>query len=153
MNEDIVVELAVPPVIIVDVTVSSPTVVEVTTGTPGRDGYSADMSTKTAAVTLSGHRMVALDNVGNLVYADNLVYTGVFGMTLNSANALASTVIQTRGEVTESSWNWTVGNPVYLSITGLLTQTIPSSGVVLQVAMATGLHSVFIDIKVPIRRL
>ena len=136
--------------IIVELTPPSTTTVEVHVGAPGATGYSADITKRTSAVILSGHRLVSLDGNGSLVYADKDFSASVFGMTLNSSIALEITNVQTRGEVTEPSWNWIIGQPVFLGSAGMLSQVIPTSGCVLQVATATAVNKVFIDIKIPI---
>jgi hypothetical protein len=81
-----------------------------------------------AAITLSGHRMVVLNGASQAIYADNTIAahgTQLIGLTTGATNAGGLANIQTSGEITEPTWNWTLGTPVYLGINGLLTQAIP----------------------------
>jgi len=103
-----------------------------------------------AAVNLSGQRMVRLDSAGELVYAENTDLADaerVLGMTAGAVNTGDTAQVIRSGVVVEPTWNWTLGQPIFLSTTGLLTQTPPAAGFVLQVAFPVSSTSVFIDIK------
>jgi hypothetical protein len=103
-----------------------------------------------AAVNLSGQRMVRLDSAGELVYAENTDLADaerVLGMTVGAVNTGDIAQVIRSGVVVEPTWNWTLGQPIFLSTTGLLTQTPPAAGFVLQVAFPISSTSVFIDIK------
>lgn len=84
------------------------------------------------ATTLSGHSCVTTDDIGALVYADCSDTSQVsrpFWMTTGawSSGVLAQVLIE--GVVTEPSWNWIVGNPIWLGLNGQLTQSIPPEAV------------------------
>jgi hypothetical protein len=118
-------------------------------GIPGPAGGSAIL--RTAATTLSGHRVVkALDN-GQVNYADNTLADAltVCGITTGAVIGGAVATVQASGSLTEPSWTWVAG-PVYLAANGNLTQSVPVSGVVLQVGVALSATELFIDIKTPI---
>lgn len=51
----------------------------------------------------------------------------VIGITTTGMNANTSTTILLQGVVRNDSWSWTVGGTMYLSATGTLTQTAPST--------------------------
>jgi len=102
-----------------------------------------------AAVELGGHRVVVLDAAGEAIYADRSILSHrdkVLGVTTGAASAGADATIRTYGELTEPSWSWTLDEPVFLGLTGLLTQTVPTSGFVLRIGFPTAATSLFIDI-------
>lgn len=120
---------AIPVDIVLTVT---PTPVAITAGLqgpagpPGADGDSA--ITLLASGALGGHRLVAADGAGGVTYAscdDPTDLPAVLGMTLHAATDGAAIAIRRVGEVEESSWAWTPGQPVYLGLAGVPTQTLP----------------------------
>lgn len=119
-------------------------------GPAGADGVDGGAEiTKTATVALGGHRAVVPDAVGGVIYADSSTLTHrdkVLGITTGAVSAGASATIRTYGELTEPSWAWTLDEPVFLGLTGLLTQTPPSSGFVQRVGFPTAATKLFIDI-------
>jgi hypothetical protein len=87
---------------------------------------------------VSGHRVVVSEG-GYAVHANCLDFKhaeGVLGLSLNAAIPGSEVYVQTTGEVVESSWSWTPGNPLYVTNNGLLSQTPPSEGWVLLFAVA-----------------
>lgn len=101
---------------------------------------------------VGGNRAVRLD-AGDLIYADNTVPgdgNRVLGITVGAASAGSSALVQTEGLMEESSWSWTPDAPIYLSTTGLLTQTVPTSGFVLILGFATSPTQMMIEVKMPI---
>lgn len=85
--------------------------------------------TAVATGGLNGHRLVTRVS-GSLVYADNSILAHAnapLWLTLGAAVADAPVEVVSYGVVEESSWNFTVGAPVFLGGNGLLTQTPPDS--------------------------
>lgn len=119
-------------------------------GPPGSGGVSL-----IAGATMGGHRVVqSIANVG-LVYAsadqlaDALRLVGVIQSAVNVGDEVTVT---TNGEITESSWNWDIGKPVYLGLNGLLTQTIPEAPAAafsVIVGMPTSAQSIFVKLREP----
>lgn len=118
-------------------------------GPAGADGGS--ILTKTAGAALGGNRAARVDAAtGKAIYADNTVIPdaeAVLGITTGAAAEDTEVTIQTFGEMTEASWNWTPGLPVYLSTNGLLTQTPPTSGSLTQIGVANEATKLFIRIQ------
>jgi hypothetical protein len=117
------------------------------TGADGSDGNSN--ITKTAGVSLGGHRAVVLNSSGEAIYADSSILTHrdkVLGVTTGAASATADATIRTYGELVEPSWTWTLDEPVFLGLTGLLTQTVPTSGFVQRIGFPLTATSLFIDV-------
>lgn len=80
---------------------------------------------------LGGHRLITTDPFGLAIYADqsNLDHTNkVVGLTMNAADLGASVTVLIEGPITEPSWNWDTNLPVFLSTSGQMTQTPPTSG-------------------------
>ena len=117
---------------LIEVLISSPPPVAITaglqgpSGPPGADGDG--VITLLASGALGGHRLVAADGAGGVTYAscdDPTDLPAVLGMTLHAATDGAAIAISRVGEVEESSWAWTPGQPVYLGLAGVPTQTLP----------------------------
>lgn len=112
----------------------------------------AEIITGIAAENLGAHRIVvAID--GDIGYADNtdISHSGiVLGITTQAVVSGASVDVTIQGEVTEGSWNWTLNMPIFLTENGLMTQTVVSTGFILQVGYPTSYISMIIDIKTAI---
>jgi hypothetical protein len=112
-----------------------------------------ELMTKVAGESLGGHRVAIIDSDNKVYYADrtNLDHMyKVVGITRGAANVGDNVEIQTYGLMTEQSWNWTAGKPIFLGTNGLLTQTSPMSGFCLIIAKALTSTDIFISIKNPI---
>lgn len=124
---------ATPPL---EVTVAAPISVAITAGLqgpagpPGADGDG--VLTLLATGSLGGHRLVAADGAGGVTYASCDAaqdLPAVLGMTLHAAVGGEDIAIRRIGEVEESSWAWTPGQPVYLGLNGVPTQTLPPEAI------------------------
>lgn len=143
-----VVTVATPPLPVVLITTPGPPRVEMSPPAPsqmaiipvagpqgraGIDGASGAGGgvNRTAAVNLSGHRVVVPNNFGQVIYADptNPDHTNrPKWFTTGAWTAGDTATLTADGLVSEGSWSWTPGTPIYLGAGGLLTQTPPSSG-------------------------
>ena len=122
-------------------------------GPKGAKGDSVTAVTKVAATVLNGNRVVTLDASGEAIFADSSTLAHrdkVLGITTGAAVLGGDATIQTYGELTEPSWAWTAGEPVYLGLTGLLTQTPPTTGFLQRMGFAVVATKLFIDIDSPI---
>lgn len=134
-------------------------------GVPGPKGDKGDQGPRgqsggisydyPAAIHLSGHRMVTLDESGAAIYASNsnLGHANrVVGMTTNAAVPGDQVTIQKFGELTEPSWNWQLDKPVYLAADGFLTQEPPTQPAKfsLVVGFPISANTVFINLQLPI---
>ena len=102
----------------------------------------------TAAENLGGHRVVTVEGY----YASKDTASDKFkvlGITTGAASIGTTATVTTFGSIEESGWNWTVGNPVFLSTNGMLTQTAPTSGFSLIVGRPKTATNLFIDILEP----
>lgn len=122
--------------------------------TSGSGGASNEQVAYVAAETLSGHVAVALDDDGELIKADNTETSHmgrVIGVTTQAISIGATGYVQTYGSLTEPTWTWTMGSPVYLSAVGALTQTPPSTGFSLKIGIPEDATTLFIRIGEPIQ--
>jgi hypothetical protein len=106
-----------------------------------------------AGEALGGHRMVVLDDTGKAIYADSTILTHankVLGITTGAASVGATATIQTGGEMTEPSWSWVLGTPIWLSLAGMLTQVAPVTGFSLIVAFPVSATKAIISLREPI---
>lgn len=103
-------------------------------GVDPRGDVSLVLSESVAAENLSGHRAVTKNSAGLVIYASAEEpghVDGVIGVTTAAANEGAEVTFATHGElITEGSWTWTPGGPIYLRTDGQLSQTPPSIGFV-----------------------
>lgn len=99
-----------------------------------------------AGATLGGHRAIFID-AGRAQYADSAAPSAerVAGITLGAAAEDAVVNYQTAGAITEPSWNWNEG-PVFLGANGMLTQTPPSSGAVVELGVALAPTTIIVRI-------
>jgi hypothetical protein len=101
-------------------------------GPQGIQGPSTTTITRTTAHALSGHRAVTADNDGLATYAScddpNQISRPVWLTTGAWGDGVPAT-LTTDGAVTEPTWNWTPGLPIWLGLNGALTQTIPEEAV------------------------
>jgi hypothetical protein len=119
-------------------------------GPPGQAGVT--YLTFIADGPVGGHRVVVTTSAGKVGYADNTNLShvsAVVGITLGAAVDGAPVNVQTAGEITEPSWNWTLQQPVFLAANGLLTQTAPASGFHLVVGVPTAPTTLIVSIKQP----
>lgn len=119
-------------------------------GVAGGDG--TVQRTAIASVTLSGHRAVYLAG-GEAAYAsadDAATANACIGITTGAALEGDEVVITTMGKLVEPTWTWTEALPVYLGLNGLLTQTVPTSGCLVELGIATTATELEVRIQSPI---
>ena len=111
--------------------------------------YDGTVASVTAAEALGGHRVVTLE--GYYASKDNAADKfNVLGVTQGAASLGSAAVVTTFGEISNVGWSWTVGSPVFLSTTGHLTQTAPTSGFRTIIGRPITATSLFVDISEPI---
>ena len=105
------------------------------TGPQGPQGPDAGISTSVALAALGGHRVVRFIS-GGVDYADcsdSSHLRSPMGVTSGAASSGASIAVVVEGLLTEPTWSWTPNQSVFLSTTGLLTQTAPTAPAFLKV--------------------
>ena len=108
--------------------------------------------TANAAETIHGHRAVRIlaDGVHHASSADPSHAPGVTGIAANSATIGAAVTVRILGPLTEPSWSWTAGQPIYVGVDGVLTQTPPSAGYIREIALAVSPTKVIVRPMMPI---
>ncbi len=99
-------------------------------GQPGPPGPAGDgLFEFTATSAIGGHRMLATNAAGQIVYATNTepmhAHT-LLGLSTHAAAAGATLAVLQAGPIAEPSWAWAPGLPLFLGASGLLTQTPPA---------------------------
>lgn len=123
--------------------------VNVLTGATIINNYGSDTVAITAAENLGGHRIVTVEGF----YASKDTATDknkVLGMTTGAVSIGSEATVQVSGFIEESSWNWNVDLPVFLSTNGQLTQSAITSGFSLIVGKPRTATNMFISISEPI---
>jgi hypothetical protein len=121
-------------------------------GPPGVSGTASPLLV-TADTAIGGHRAVVATSTG-CSYADNTNIqhiNKVIGVTNGAASQGASASIAIHGQtITEPSWSFSEG-PVWLGQNGLITQELPSSGFLQQVAIALSQTKIIVNIGTPLK--
>jgi hypothetical protein len=111
-----------------------------------------DFLAYTAVTDVSGHRVMKIA-IGGVTYAssDNLLDTNlVLGISMGAAVAGATVDVQLNGVLTEPSWSWIPGLPVFCGVDGFITQVAPTAGFVIIVGQVISPQSIVVTIKTPI---
>jgi len=107
----------------------------------------------TATTALSGHRAIATDNTGGAVYADSSDLNtkhSIVGISTGAATLGDSVTVQYSGNIINAGWLWTEQEPVFITTSGNLTQTAPTTGYRVIVGYAINATTVFLNISEPI---
>lgn len=134
---------------------SSPSQIIIAASTQGPQGIQGPIGpignstvAYTAPINLGGNRVVT----SSITYADNtnLLTAGkAIGITTSAATINTTVNIQIIGELNGFS-GLVSDSPVYLSTLGTVTQTLPLSGYVQKIGMATSSTTLLINISEPI---
>lgn len=121
-------------------------------GPAGADGSgSGQIVTASAAQALGGHRALAFASATSVDYLDPSVSCFSFaGISTGAADSGSPITAQAFGVMTEPSWTWTAGNPVYAAANGTLTQTVPTTGFLLTLGIALSATALLINPQPPI---
>ena len=134
----------------VNVVPSQVVTVLVPTGAPGTAGQSTTGIERLAAIPLSGQRAVATNASGQFIYADKDTIAhaqSTIGITTGAVSAGQSVTAIALGPMTEPSWNWTPGQVIFLGNDGQLTQTPPTTGVLLILGKAVTPTQIFVCVQ------
>lgn len=108
--------------------------------------------TKPAGENIDGHLIVVV-NDQKVYKANNTDIAAaplILGMTITAAITGTDINIITLGEITEASWSWIPDKPVFLLLNGGMTQTVPTTGFMLQVGFAFSVDTIWVELKMPI---
>lgn len=122
-----------------------------------RDVTEADLPTLTATalVDLTYPRVVSLDGAGNAYYPDLTNpddVSRIVGVTAHAAATGAPVQIVTSRDFTEPAWSWSPGR-IYCALTGgALTQSVPLTGAIVEVARVVSPTTIRVGIQPAILR-
>lgn len=125
---------------------------------PGPQGPPGD----TDAAMLIGTAATAINALKVVKFEADLLYIAsatlqtdankVVGIAVTAASNPGDTIsVRTDGEMSDGSWNWASG-AVYLGANGVLTQTAPLTGFVLEIGRVRAPTKIIIDIQNPFMR-
>lgn len=144
MQNSIAVSVQVPQVIAIEVNRGQK-------GDPGDSGNSAPVLP--VAQNISALRILSNLN-GQYDYAnplDPIAAWAIVGISLQSINSGGLLAPVNNRVVTDQSWNWVRGSPVFLGIDGTLTQIPQNTGYLVTVARVFDSKTLFIHIEDPIK--
>jgi hypothetical protein len=108
------------------------------------------VTTATASINLSALRAVILDNAGQFAYADSGTPSHAYrvaGILPYAVPQDAEGVAYRLGEISDAVWSWTRGSPIFLGANGQLTQTPPTTGILL--VLAQPISPTVINLQLP----
>ena len=159
------IEVTLSPVTRVDATLSGAQGALSLAGSPSLDalltpvlvasagGGSSEFLTLTAGETIQSRRVVRSEN-GVLMAVDTAIPAHaqqIVGVSVGSAIAGQSVVVQRFGLAEETGWSWLPG-VLFAGASGQLTQAPPATGWLLQVARVVAATRIDIDIEQPLAR-
>ena len=110
-------------------------------------------STLIASAPISGQSVLMFDGVGGVVTANPTSPSYQFaGLSTAATQAGQPVPILETGIMTEAGWNWQEGTVLYAGPSGTLTQTVPTTGVLQQIAVALSATSIFVAPQLPFTR-
>lgn len=107
----------------------------------------------TAGPAIGGGRVVCALPDGTIGYAsadDPTSVATAIGISINAANAGAECMVRAAGTLSDSGWAWTSGQPIYLGLSGVMTQDVPTTGVVIEVGVAMSATRIAVSLAKPI---
>ena len=119
------------------------------------DDVAADLGSVTlqAADTIHGRRAVCADS-GQCYHPDLSVPVDalrIVGVTTQAGTTGTDVIVQVSGRMTNATWAWVAG-PVYSDDEGVLTQTAPATGWIVQVGRAIDATTIEIDVLLTLLR-
>lgn len=106
--------------------------------------------TMTAGMALSGHRAIAVLPNGTAGYAEPDEAGAYIGVSTHAALEGAPVTVALRDTITESSWSWQPGQPVYFAPSGVLTQTVPTTVALTRIGVAISPTTLLLQRETPI---
>lgn len=123
-------------------------------GPQGVPGPTGGTFSRNADGAISGHRVVRATSATAVGYCDAGTLAHMFtclGVTTGGAADGGPVIVTSLGELTEPSWSWTAGLPIFCGAQGVLTQTYdPAWAWCLVVAVAETSTKIFIQPRTPI---
>jgi hypothetical protein len=107
-----------------------------------------------AAEDLEPYRLITLNQDARAIYADQTITGSILGITLASALTGEAVTSQIFGPVTQAGWSWDINqNHLFLGNAGMITQTPPTSGILVRIGSVISPTEIFINIEPAIQLL
>jgi hypothetical protein len=110
-------------------------------GRVGPPGPPGSVPTIIAAEAIGGHRAITVSGF----HCEPATANELAGISSGAASIGNSISYVVQGLMTEGSWSWTAGLPIYLSALGVLTHTPPVSGVQRVIGWAISATEINVD--------
>lgn len=126
---------------------------DIAQGSGGGSTVNISLAVKEAGMDLGGHRVVVVDSAGRCYHGNNLNEShkgAVLGITLGAAPRGTEVSVLKFGKISMAGWSFTPGLPVYLVEDGLLSQTPPSTGFILEIGVVSEPDTIEVRIQKPI---
>jgi len=117
-------------------------------GIAGPPGPGSEIEIYTAAATLGGHRAVALDEDGRIVYASAALGIPAIGIIRDAVAEGAEVAVHRAGRVSGFA-GLAPGRTYFLDSTGLMALTAPGSGVLQPLGFAASETELLVDPDYP----
>jgi len=107
----------------------------------GPRGLPGNSLSVVAAEVLGGHRVVTIQGL----HATPATANEIAGITTGASGIGATADVVTQGLLTEGSWTWTPGAPIFVGSAGILTQSPSTVGPMRRVAWAISPTQINVD--------
>lgn len=133
----------------VEIRIKQSVVAKAVSTAAGGTAANNDLTVGIAAEALGGHRAVYRSAAGFRYAGSDQPTTAdaVVGITTGSATPGGEVTVRTDGVMIEPSWTWTPEEPVFLGLNGLITQTAPATGVVVELGVALTTTSILVRVQ------
>jgi hypothetical protein len=121
--------------------------VEVSSG--GSSNATSIINSYTAGESISAYNILVQESDGKVDVGDSSDTTHiqkVVGLATTSAVLDDTIEVQSTGKMTNAGWSWTPGAKLYYTSSGTLTETVPSTGFIQQVAVAETATTITINL-------
>lgn len=99
---------------------------------------------------VSGHRAIMVLPDGTAAHAEPAEAGAFFGISAHAALPGEPITVAMRDTITESSWAWVPGQPIYFVANGVLTQAVPTETAVTPIGVAISATTVLISRDAPV---
>lgn len=120
-------------------------------GTQGPAGVSGSGTKQyLAAENIGGQKAVYQSSTGlRVASVASRASSEVIGITTGAVSIGALANVQTQDEITEVTWLWVQGQPVWLGVDGSLTQSISANTVQVEVGVAVSPTKILVNVQPP----
>lgn len=117
-------------------------------GIAGPPGSGGEVESYVAAASLGGQRAVGLDASGELVYADSSLGIPAIGVIRDAVTVGATAEVRRMGKVNGFT-SLSPSDVYFLSTTGLLSLSAPSSGMIQPIGVAASATELSVEVDYP----